>query len=91
MRTGESFRKEEYIRMVPVNFANAPLPERQSLRVRVVYTKDLNLTLNPEPEYTVELIPKPTPVSRLKVQRINILIFLRRVFGILDTPVRDGA
>ena len=68
-----------------------PLPERVRLRVRVVDAEDRHAVTDPELEHALQLVPERLPRRRLEVNRIDVLILLRRVLGVLDGAVRPVA
>src|SRR5690348_432109 len=67
--------------------AERPLPERQRLSVRVVDAEDLHASRDPELEDAPELVPERRPVLRLEVERIDVLVFLRRVLRVFVRSV----
>ena len=74
---------------------DAPLPEWQRFGVRVVDAEDADAAGDPELKNGAEFIPQALPVRRLEVERIDVLIFLGRILGVLngaigalDKPVR---
>src|SRR5207249_4484166 len=65
-----------------------PLPERERLGVRVVDPEDRDPLLDPEEDHRHQGAPERAPVLRLEVERIDVLVFLRRVLRISDAAVR---
>ena len=88
VRAGEGFGEEDRVGCSLLDFRDAPLPEGQGLGVRVVDAEDANAAVDPELEDAIERVPKAAPVGRLEVERIDVLVFFRRVFGVLDGAVR---
>ncbi len=96
VRAGEGFGEEDGVGVVLVDVGDAPLPEGQGLGVRVVDAEDLDAVVDPELEDGEELFPEAAPVGGLEVERVDVLVLLGRVFGVLDgavgtmeEPVRD--
>jgi hypothetical protein len=56
--------------------------------VRVVDAEDLHTVRYPELDDSFELVPERAPFLTLEIQRIDVLVLLRRVLGVLDRPVR---
>src|SRR4051812_36344684 len=54
----------------------------------VVDAEDAHALLDPEADDALELLPEGLPVRRIKVKRIDVLIFLGRVFGVLHSAIR---
>src|SRR5207253_215589 len=67
--------------------ANAPMPKRQRLRVRIVDAKNANPFACPEAKNVAQLAPQFLPRLALEVKRINVLILLRRIFRVLNRSV----
>ncbi len=74
--------------MVALDLLDQPLPEIERLRVRVVHAEDPHPLPDPEEEDPLHLIPQPLPLRGLEVERVDVLVFLGRVLGVLDAPVR---
>ncbi len=73
--------------MRTLELAEGPLPERERLGVRVVDAEDLDAVPDPELEDRAQLVPQGLPVLGLEVERVDVLVFLRRVLGVLDRAV----
>ena len=57
----------------------------------VIHPEDANALVNPEADDASQFLPELLPAVRFKVERIDILILLRWVFGILNASVRTVA
>ena len=86
-RLGERFGEEDEVGVRRAQLADAPLPERERLRVRVVDAEDADALLDPELEHGLQLVPERAPVLGLEVERVDVLVFLRRVLGVADRAV----
>src|SRR6185437_7713538 len=73
--------------MVPLDLCNDPLPERECLGVWIVDAEDRHTHTNPIVEHVFQLRPHSLPIIAFKVEGINILVFLGRIFSILDASV----
>jgi len=58
--------------------------------VRIVDAEHANPARAPEHEHVAQRVPQPLPVRALEVERIDVLVLLRRVLGVLDRPVGPG-
>src|SRR4029077_13367543 len=68
-----------------------PLPERKCLRMRVIDAKNADALIDPELQDTLEFVPKSWRCRRLEIERIDVLIFFRRILGVLNRSVRPLA
>lgn len=71
-----------------MNFGNEPFPESDRLGVRIVDTEDANALFDPEANHVTEFFPEVFPVIAVKVERVDVLVLLGRVLGVLDGTVR---
>src|SRR6185437_137053 len=55
--------------------------------MRVVDAKDVNTLLDPIDEDVSELGPQRLPVGTLEFKWIDVLVFLRRIFGVLNCAI----
>src|SRR5262249_10928918 len=74
-----------------LNALDQPLPEAKRLGVGVIDSEDANALVDPEQHDTFEFVPQRLPLFRLKVEGVDILILLRWVLSILNTPIRTAA
>src|SRR5262249_14837769 len=74
--------------MTLLDFRDQPLPKGKCFRVRVVDPEDANAALDPEEDDASEFFPELAPAWCLKIQWVNILIFLRGIFSVLNRSVR---
>ena len=70
-----------------VQIVDAPLPEGERLGVRIVDAEDADAARDPELEDGAKFVPEALPVGRLEVERIDVLIFFRRILRVLDGAV----
>src|SRR5262245_40524430 len=59
--------------------------------MRVIDAKNLNTLIAPEDDNALQFVPKLLPIFALKIQRIDILVFLRWILRVLDRSVRAFA
>ena len=55
--------------------------------MRIVDAEDADAAVDPELEDGAELVPEAAPVGGLEVERVDVLILLGRVLGVLDGAV----
>src|SRR5215510_1033611 len=67
--------------------ADQPLPELHGLGVRIVDAERAHAAADPELEDAPHLLPERRRRLALEVHRIDVLIFLQRVLGVLDRAV----
>ena len=72
--------------MLLAHSRDQPLPETHRLGVRVVDTEDLHPVINPVSDNTQDLARQTFEVV-VEVQRIDVVVFLRRVLGVCDRAV----
>ena len=77
--------------MLSLHFRDHPLPERKSFGVRIVDAKDLDALLDPEQEHISEFTPHRLPILAFEIERVDVLVFLRRILRILNCAVRPAA
>src|SRR5262249_56758815 len=66
-----------------------PLPERQRLGMRVVDPEDPDPMIHPVPQDPQRLGVETLRVV-VEVERVDVLVLLRRVLRVSDRPVRPG-
>src|SRR5512143_301940 len=86
-RRGERFGEEQHIRMLLANVPDQPLPEPERLRVRVIDAEDANTAADPRLDDAAYLVPEGAPIVGLEVDRVDVLVLLRRVLGEADRAV----
>src|SRR6185295_3267543 len=74
-----------------LQFAEAPFPESEGLGVRVVDSEDLYIMRNPKFEDALQLLPQAAPRRGFEVERVDVLVLLRRVFRVLHRAVGPRA
>src|SRR3546814_13194920 len=67
--------------------ADQPFPERHRLGVGIVDPEDLDALLDPEQHDAQELLPQRLPMQAVEIDVDDVLVLLRRVFGISDRAV----
>ena len=87
----ERFREEDCFRVLAFHFGDAPFPERKRLGMRVIDAEDRHPVARPEEEDALQLLPQTSGILAVEVEWIDVLVFLRWVFGVLDRPVRPVA
>ncbi len=87
LRPGEGLRQKDDLRVCDFDLVDQPFPETQWLGMGVVDAEDAHALLGPEADHALELLPEGLPVRRIKVKGINVLIFLGRIFRILDGAI----
>src|SRR5262249_29303006 len=87
----ESFGEKNSLGIIALDLADQPFPEWERLGMRVVDSKDSHALVDPIQDYALELLPERLPVLGLEIERVDILIFLGRVLGVLDGAVRPRA
>src|SRR5215467_3093256 len=88
LRSRERLCEEDDVRTGLLHLSNDPFPKGKRLRMWIIHAEDPYLLLDPVHDDTLQFMPQFSPLARLKLQRENILIFFRRVLGILHRPVR---
>ena len=53
----------------------------------VIYPKDGDAAFDPELDDAFEFLPQSLAVFAVKIDRVNVLIFFGRVFGVFDSAV----
>ena len=88
LRPCERLREKNGVRMGGAKLAERPFPEVKRLRVRIVHAENLHALRDPEFDDAFQLAPERRPLRRFEIERIDVLVFLRRIFRVLDRPVR---
>ena len=70
-----------------LHLVDQPLPERERLGVRVVDAEDADALLHPEQDDVAQRLPQRDAVGAIEVRVDDVLVFLRRVLGVLDRAV----
>ena len=79
--------KEDHARVHAFHLGDEPLPERERLRVRIVDAEDLDALGDPMQDDALEFAPERAPIVALEIERIDVLIFLGRILGVLHAAV----
>src|SRR6185503_8321501 len=64
-------------------------PEGYWFRMWIIDAKNSNTALDPEQNDALHLCPELEPVGATEVQRKNVFVFFRRIFGKLNGAVRS--
>src|SRR5580658_6825461 len=89
LRACKGFRQENHVGMARTHFSDQPFPERERLSVRIVDAKDANAFAGPIEDRVTQREPKVgDSVCCIKFDVDDVLVFLRRVFGIAYRTVR---
>ena len=73
--------------MLALNLADEPLPEGERLGVRVVDAEDRDAVADPEQQDVATRVPERLPVVAPEVERVDVLVLLRRILRVLDRSV----
>jgi len=65
-----------------------PFPEVIRFGVRVVHAENAHTVLDPKDDNAFKFSPHCLPTFALKIERVDIFIFFRRVFRVLNASVR---
>ena len=87
---GERLGQEDDLRVGGLDLPDAPLPERERLRVGVVDPEDADAVADPEVQDLLAGLPQGPAVGgvgRPHVERVDVLVLLRGVLGVLDRAV----
>ena len=84
---GEGLGEEDRLGVLAADDADRPLPEGERLGVRVVDAERRDAAADPEPDHLGQLLPQTRPVLALEVERVDVLVLLRWVLGVLDRAV----
>src|SRR4051812_28086216 len=87
LRPRKRLGQKNELRVLPLQLADHPFPEGKGLGVRVVDSEDVDPMADPELEYALELFPQLTPLRRLKIDGIDVLVLLRWVLGVLNRAI----
>src|SRR5919106_4743111 len=77
--------------MVPFDLTDEPLPERKGFGMRIVHAKDMYPLFKPVQDHVFELLKQGLPSVGLEIEGIDVLVFLRRILGELNSPVGTPA
>ena len=77
--------------MVGLDAADQPFPEGEGLGVRIVDAEDAHALADPVLDHALQFLPQRLPVLALEIEGIDVLVFLRRILGVLDAAVRPVA
>jgi hypothetical protein len=85
-RAGERLGEEQHVGVFRFHSADQPGPEVRRLGVRVVDPEDGDAVGDPVPDHPKHLLVEALRIV-VEVQRIDVLVLLRRVLGVGDGPV----
>ncbi len=88
-RFGERLGQEDDVRVGAVDVVDQPVPEGERLGVRVVHAEDPHPVVHPVVDDASDLGVDALRVV-VEVQRVDVLVLLRRVLRVLDRAVRAG-
>ena len=88
-RACERLSQEDDVGVGRIHLGDEPLPELERLGVRVVDAEDLHALLNPVPHDAQHLGVDARGII-VEVERVDVLVLLRRVLGVGDRPVGEG-
>ena len=87
-RAGERLGQEQHVGVDALDPADQPRPEVRRLGVRIVDAEDLDAVIHPVPHHPQHLHVEAGRVV-VEVERIDVLVLLRRVLRIGDGAVRQ--
>src|ERR1700737_3932158 len=73
--------------MGALDFTDHPLPEHEGFGMRIVDAKNAHALRNPEDHDALQFLPQASPVVALEIKRIDVLVLLGRIFGVLHASV----
>ena len=88
-RPGEGLGQEHRPRMVLVDLGDEPLPETDGFGMWIIHPKDPYPAFDPQVHDAQHFGAEALRVV-VEVQRVDVLILLRRVLGVGDAPVGPG-
>src|SRR5262249_23818165 len=88
VRPRKGFGQEYQTRMFFLEVAYHTFPKIERLRMWVVYAENIHTLIDPEFDNGLQLLPERFPLLRTELERVNVLIFLRRIFRVLNRSVR---
>ena len=88
LRLRKRLRQKQHIRIHPLHRPDQFLPKRHRFRMRIVHPENLHPAPHPIQHHLDQFLPKVLPIRAVKVQRINVLILLRRILRIPDRSIR---
>ena len=80
--------QEDGVGIDALNLADEPFPEGERLGVRIVDPEHAHAALGPQQYDVAQCGPQVLPVGRAEVERVDVLVFLGRIFGVLYAAVR---
>ena len=87
-RRGESLGQKQHVGVGVLDLTDQPRPEVGRLGVRVVDPKELDAVVNPVPDHAQHLVVKTGGIV-VEVDRIDVLVLLRRILRVGDGAVRQ--
>src|SRR4051812_18461277 len=76
LRPRKRLGEKDDVRMVLLDRADDPVPERQRLRMRIVDAENAYAFIDPESEDVAQLFPEVAPRVRFEMKRIDVLVLL---------------
>src|ERR1700722_20740464 len=73
--------------MIAFDFTDDPPPECERFGMRIVHAKNAPALRKPVDQDTLQFLPQAPPIVALEIERINVLVLLGRVFGVLHATV----
>jgi hypothetical protein len=87
-RPSERLCQEQDVRVLAPHLLDEPLPEPEGLGVRVVDAEPSDAAIDPEEHHVQQGLPEGAPVGGSEVDRIDVVVLLRRVLRGPDGPIR---
>src|SRR5271170_3371324 len=82
-----TFGQVNDLRMIEFGRVDQPFPEGERLGMRIIDAKYFDAAGNPEIDDALEFVPQGAPVTRFEIERIDVLVFLRRILSVLHAAV----
>ena len=88
LRPRERLRQKDHVRMLAANFARSPTPRTRNGFVCGLSTRKIRTPSSIQNRKTLfSSSHSDCQASRLEIERIDVLIFLRRILGVLNRAV----
>ena len=86
-RAGESLGEKDCVRKFLPHAANEKLPKSDRFGVRIIDPENAHALFRPEEDNALHFLPQLLPGAAAEIERVNVLVFFRRIFGVFDRAV----